>query len=295
MMDSKKITKKVFHYIAMLALILFGWGGLSSLNGQQMNADVHRMYFNQEGQEVLATDDYSRYEEIYTTATRDSVYVKKYYKSTGLYAEGGYRHYRDKEKQKLLGVHTSYFRDSLVEKTININRFYDAEGVLLELRSFYKSGVPKRIEYYESTGEVAKSTCFNEEGTERDYTPFEQMPRFSGCEDVGTLPEKKECAQNELLKFLYSNINYPARARENGIQGTVVVTFVIEKDGSLSNIELAKDIGAGCGEEAVRVVRMMPPFIPGMQDDELVRVQFNLPIKFKLEGRSRKKKRHKTE
>ncbi|MEI6348440.1 MAG: energy transducer TonB [Bacteroidota bacterium] len=84
------------------------------------------------------------------------------------------------------------------------------------------------------------------------------------------------------LKFLSQNLKYPAIAIEKGTQGTVYVSFVIEKDGSISNITLKRDIGNGCGDEAIRVVKMMPKWIPGKQQGKLVRVQFIMPISFKL-------------
>ena len=86
-----------------------------------------------------------------------------------------------------------------------------------------------------------------------------------------------------MLKFIYSNIKYPPIARDNGVEGTVYVSFVVEKDGSITDAKVVRDIGAGCGHEAVRVVKMMPKWNPGKQRGRPVRVQFNLPVKYKLE------------
>lgn len=86
-----------------------------------------------------------------------------------------------------------------------------------------------------------------------------------------------------MLQFIYSNIKYPAIARENGVEGTVYVKFVVEKDGKITNAEIVRDIGAGCGQEALRVVGLMPEWEPGKQRGRPVRVQFNLPVKYKLE------------
>jgi len=85
-----------------------------------------------------------------------------------------------------------------------------------------------------------------------------------------------------LLNFLGSNIEYPAGARESNIQGTVYVSYIIEPDGSVTNVTVVRGIGGGCDEEAVRVVRMMPKWKPGIQLGKPVRVQFNLPIRFIL-------------
>ena len=85
-----------------------------------------------------------------------------------------------------------------------------------------------------------------------------------------------------LLKFLSENIHYPEEAKKEGIEGRVYVTFVVEKDGSISGVRVLRDIGGGCGEEAVRVVETMPKWKPGLQRGVPVRVQFNLPVNFKL-------------
>lgn len=88
--------------------------------------------------------------------------------------------------------------------------------------------------------------------------------------------------ENALNKFLADNIIYPANAKQNNVEGTVVVQFVVETDGSISNITLLKDIGDGCGDEALRVVRKMPKWIPGKQNGVAVRVQYQLPVRFTL-------------
>ncbi|TAK45907.1 MAG: energy transducer TonB [Saprospiraceae bacterium] len=89
--------------------------------------------------------------------------------------------------------------------------------------------------------------------------------------------------ETSMLQFLFNNLRYPPYAKENGVEGIVYITFILEKDGNLFHIKVIRDIGAGLGEEAARVVRKMPPWNPGMMDGKPVRVIFYLPIKFKLE------------
>lgn len=86
------------------------------------------------------------------------------------------------------------------------------------------------------------------------------------------------------MKFLKDNLKYPQQARETGTQGTVYVTFVVEKDGSLTDVKVLRDIGSGCGEEAMRVIKAMPKWTPAKQRGKTVRMQFNLPVKFTLAG-----------
>lgn len=108
----------------------------------------------------------------------------------------------------------------------------------------------------------------------------EEHPSFPGCEDVGDKDERKICAEQKLMEYMAKNIKYPAIARQNSIEGMVVVQFVVEKDGSITNVKILRDIGGRCGEEAVRVVKEMPTWNPGKQRGRPVRVQFVLPVRF---------------
>ncbi len=101
---------------------------------------------------------------------------------------------------------------------------------------------------------------------------------FTVVEDQPEFPGGEEARQ----RFLEQNLRYPQMAREAGIQGTVFVTFVVETDGSVTDVRILRGIGGGCDEEAIRVVRMMPRWEPGRQRGQPVRVQFNMPIRFRL-------------
>ena len=101
------------------------------------------------------------------------------------------------------------------------------------------------------------------------YLQVEVMPTFPGGEQ-------------ELLKYLAENVKYPRLAREAKIQGLVIVRFVVDADGFVGNIELLRGIGAGCDEEALRVVNSMPKWEPGYQNNRAVPVIYNMPIRFAL-------------
>ncbi len=105
---------------------------------------------------------------------------------------------------------------------------------------------------------------------EQIFMVVESMPGFPGGEQA-------------LNKYLYENIKYPQMAKESGIQGRVFVTFVVEKNGEVTDVRVLRGIGGGCDEEAIRVVENMPKWTPGKQRGKPVRVQFNLPIKFTLQ------------
>ncbi len=106
----------------------------------------------------------------------------------------------------------------------------------------------------------------NKDDTLTPYSVVEQMPEFPGGED-------------SLIFFLQNKIQYP----QDDAQGTVYVNFIIEKDGIVSNPRILRGIGSACDEEAIRVIKLMPKWIPGKQNGKTVRVQYNLPIKFKLD------------
>ena len=119
---------------------------------------------------------------------------------------------------------------------------------------------------------------------EEIFKVVEQMPMFPGCENSGgSNDEMQACATKKMLEYIYGNIKYPAIARENGVEGTAVITFVVEKDGKITDAKIVRDPGAQTGSEALRVVQTFPKWTPGKQRGQPVRVQFNLPVKFKLE------------
>jgi len=118
---------------------------------------------------------------------------------------------------------------------------------------------------------VVKEEVIEVEESKPVFTIVEEMPSFPGGED----------ARN---KFLAENIKYPQQASENGIQGTVYVSFVVDSKGNVTDVKVLRGIGGGCDEEAIRVVRSMPQWHPGKQNGKQVRVLFNMPIYFRLQG-----------
>lgn len=108
-----------------------------------------------------------------------------------------------------------------------------------------------------------------EEDPNKIFTAVEQEPTFPG-------------GMEKFINYLSKNIHYPAIARENNTQGRVIVSFVCERDGSLTDVKVARGIGDGCDEEAVRVIRNSPKWKPGIQNGRPVRVAYSVPIAFTL-------------
>ncbi len=92
---------------------------------------------------------------------------------------------------------------------------------------------------------------------------------------------------DSLAKFIYENVKYPQEAIKEEVSGTVFVGFVVNKYGKISNIKILRGIGYGCDEEVIRVVKMLPDFIPGSQDSIPVAVHYNLPVKFNLDSKKK--------
>ena len=120
--------------------------------------------------------------------------------------------------------------------------------------------------------------------TDEIFKVVEQMPRFPGCEGSGSKEEIEKCAEQKMLQFIYKNLKYPAIARENGVEGMCVLQFVVDKAGNVTDAKIVRNIGAGCGESAMKVVNTMPQWIPGKQRGRAVKVLYTLPVRFKLEG-----------
>ena len=99
------------------------------------------------------------------------------------------------------------------------------------------------------------------------YSIVSEQPSFPG-------------GMQEMMKFISENRKYPAEAKAKEIHGKVIVAFVVERDGSLSDVKIRRGIGYGCDEEAIRLIKSMPKWTPGKQNGKAVRVSFMLPVTF---------------
>ena len=107
------------------------------------------------------------------------------------------------------------------------------------------------------------------DGDAKVYDVVEQMPSFNG-------------GNMALMKYIENHLSYPVVAEREGIQGRVILQFIVEKDGRLSDIRVARSVDPQLDAEAVRIVASMPEWIPGRNGDEVVRVRYTLPVTFRL-------------
>lgn len=105
---------------------------------------------------------------------------------------------------------------------------------------------------------------------EKVFDVVEQMPSFPG-------------GPSALMEWLSNNVKYPVVAQENGVQGRVVVSFVVERDGSITDVKVVRGVDPSLDKEASRVVRAMPRWIPGKQNGSAVRVKYNVPVAFRFQ------------
>ena len=149
-------------------------------------------------------------------------------------------------------------KEEVVEEIPTIEEIKQHEVAAVEIEG------PTEIVFEEPVEEVVV-----EEDENKIFTVVEQQPEFQGGYEA-------------MMNFIKKNMRYPASARRMGVDGTVYVSFVVSKDGSISEVKTIRGISADCDQEAMRVVSMMPPWRPGKQNGKPVFVRFVLPIKFQL-------------
>ena len=128
---------------------------------------------------------------------------------------------------------------------------------------------PARADAQDKRGKTTQ-TRKNTTTDDKIYEVCEQMPTYEGGDAA-------------LLKYLTDSVKYPELAKKHGVQGRVVIGFIVEKDGSLTDVKVLRHVDVALDAEALRVVKGMPKWIPGCQKEQRVRVKYNVPVSFRLE------------
>jgi protein TonB len=186
--------------------------------------------------------------------------VQQYYMSNKLKSKATYLDYKNSE---LDGYDTSYYESGEIQRIARFTKDYQ-EGLHL---TFYKNGQAKREEYY-IEGVRTAGNCYTATGADTSYYEFEKFPQFPG-------------GDGQLLMYFQHKIKYPHNAIKNGIQGQVVVSFVVSKSGYIDHVFIEKSVSKELDEHCVYLVKSMPRWIPGEQDGEKVDVPYKLPFNFK--------------
>lgn len=137
-----------------------------------------------------------------------------------------------------------------------------------ELKTYFANGTIKRIEHYKN-GEFVDGKCFATTGADTTFYPFKEISEFIGGE-------------SELYKFIRKNLKYPKAARKAKAEGTVIIHFAVDIDGSLTDIKLHKRGNTYLDNEAIRVVSLSPKWKPGKLEGKITKLHFTIPIKFVL-------------
>jgi TonB family protein len=152
------------------------------------------------------------------------------------------------------------------------------------------------------------SQCQNNQGMievskpdsiKKDVMAFcQEMPRFPGCEDIADLMERSVCAHRKMMTYINENLKYPLAAKNDLIEGKVIVRFIVTTEGKVENAEILHDIGSGCGNEVLRVIQTMnaipQKWIPGKHFGKTVNVYVKVPIEFRLTDRWKEKVKSRT-
>lgn len=216
-------------------------------------------YFNSDWEETGAADfDYFR-----KSFNSDGVWtVIDYYKSGAVQMTGSYK----SKKEKKRNGYFTYFREN---GQINNSGQYKKDKKVDEWIYYHENGNISSKEFFKKD-KLQSYKFFEEDGTEKqgDYD-YETPPQYPG-------------GMEEMYKFMGDEIAYPQQALDNNIQGKVYVRFVVDKDGSLTDIEVINGVHSLLDREAVRVISMMPKWNPGKQHNRAVRVRYTIPINFTI-------------
>ena len=162
-------------------------------------------------------------------------------------------------------------KDELVKETNQMKQMDQLDAKIAVGTETHEGAKDRTIEAVRNDIAVATPPpAPKEEVTQKVFDVVEVMPSFPG-------------GQGALIQYLNSHVKYPVVTQENGIQGRVTISFVVERDGSITDVKVARSVDPSLDKEAARVVSSMPRWTPGKQNGSAVRVKFNVPVVFKLQ------------
>lgn len=257
---------------------------LSFYSHAAMSQSVHTVYFNDDGEEVelhkalfkeVTQEDASgevistRYRLKDDTKLREYSYIYnaqgkklKHGTHTEWYASGQQMTEKHFRNDSLTGPHTRWYENGQV----HFSRKYHRYQLVDTLRSYYPSGALRRVEVY-AKGKMLTGDVFDEAGKKIKYVPMEVMPEYPGGE-------------MKMLTWLGKNVRYPATAQRAGAQGLVVLSFLVDTSGQISNIEILQGFHPDCEAEAIKAVKQFPKFNPGTIEGVPTEMTYIFPLRF---------------
>lgn len=238
----------------------------------------------------------------YYHADTKKIFLKTTFQDKGLkYKDGLSTEWWDDGSLRFSGHYEKGKKQGFWIEDVNKSGFYEddkktgkwkefrEDSTLIAVRYYKDDKLHGSTTYYDSQGNVRRIVEYVE-GEKVDHSNVEnmglkeQLPRYPSCENSGLSgKELRDCSNKALLQYVYTNVKYPKEARKNGLSGTVIIEFIVEKDGSITEQKTLRGISFALENEVKRLIDEMPVWIPGYQAGEAVRVKFTLPVIFKLE------------
>ena len=214
------------------------------------------------------------YKELHFYMTREKESEEIYIRSSGKYVKNGkslswFKTGLVKSEGNFIqgkqeNMELKYYDNGQLKSRINyVGNQYDKV-----IETFWKNGKIKRKDFYNS-GKFENGNCYDSLGNEIKHYDFETMPQYKG-------------GDKQLISDIAYNLNYPTRSRDAGIQGRVLVRFVVNITGTISSVSILEGVSPELDEEAIRVVKTLKKFKPGIQDGDPVPVFYMVPINFNL-------------
>lgn len=220
------------------------------------------VWFSKTGTITTHKDSAVRYNVVFKNKTdTQQVRILRYLQDGSLLEELNYFPYTP--TPVLEGVFKRYNNGRLVDE-----RLYGKNRLLGSHKTYWPNGQLKRIDTY-IEGEFIEGKCYGRDGVDTAWFAYEIQATYPGGND-------------SLRVFMARNFRYPREAKMDGIEGTVRVKFTITKEGSLENIEVINKVNPLLDREALRIVNLLPKWIPAVQDGNKVNMVFILPVVFRL-------------
>jgi len=240
------MKRKVFLSIALFLFAITLWGQQDTI------------YFND-------NEKYQYQVKEYAPDNPDKITVTTYFKSGKVSSQF---HYLCDSERKFDRTEKKEHEEVLFSQTV-LGIFFGYTGKLDgQLLTYWENGNAKRIDEYKN-GKLITGKCFNVDGEEIAYFDYQTPPVFSDGE-------------KKLHQYLSKEIKYPKDSRKNKIEGRAVIRFIINTDGSVSDIKILQSVSEDIDNESIRVVEKMPKWTPSKIDGEAVRIFYTLPIQFRL-------------
>ena len=166
-------------------------------------------------------------------------------------------------------------------------KFYHLDGTISHVGSMEGETKIGQWKFYRK-GQLEGVVNFGLEGTKKEIKwqdlkqiGYTTIARDNSGKRIEAMPEFPG-GQKSMLDFIFSNLHYPKEAQQNNISGLTVISFVIDEMGQVRDAEIQRDIGGGCGQEALRMINDFPRFLPGIQRGKPIKVDYSLPVRFEL-------------